>query len=64
MIWRVIKSDKLYKVELDALLAIVPDEFKSMVQGSVDQIFDQRIYQAIMSDHRPELLNRLVRERD
>jgi hypothetical protein len=47
------KYGKLYIVELDALLAIVPDEFKSIVLGSVDQFFDQAIYQAVLSDHQP-----------
>jgi hypothetical protein len=57
------KYGKLYVVELDALLAIEPDEFKSIVQGSVDQFFEQEIYQAVLSDHKPELVDRLVREK-
>jgi hypothetical protein len=43
------KYGRLYIVELDALLAIVPDEFKSMVQESVDQFFDPRIYEDVLS---------------
>ncbi|MGA9151055.1 MAG: hypothetical protein WBZ36_10780 [Candidatus Nitrosopolaris sp.] len=54
------KYGKLYVVELDALLAIVPDEFKLIVRGSVDQFFDQEIYQAVLSDNQPELVDRLV----
>jgi len=57
------KYGKLYVIELDALLAIVPDEFKRILHESVDQFFDQRIYQAVLSDHQPELLDRLVQER-
>jgi hypothetical protein len=57
------EDSKLYIVELDALLATVPDEFKSIVQGSVFQFFDQGIYQDVLSDHQPELLDRLVQER-
>lgn len=57
------KYGKLYAVELDALLAIVPGEFKSIVKGSVDQFFDQGVYQDTMSNHRPELVDRLVHER-
>jgi hypothetical protein len=57
------KYGKLYIVELDALLAIVPDEFKSIVQGSVDQFFDQEIYQAVLSDQHPELLDKIVQQR-
>jgi hypothetical protein len=50
-----IRKYKLYVVELDALLAIVPDEFKSIVQGSVDQFFNQEIYQAVLSYNQPNL---------
>jgi hypothetical protein len=57
------KYGRLYIVELDALLAIVPDEFKSIVQGSVDQFFNQGIYQAVLSDHQPEIVDKLVKER-
>ncbi|MFZ0513680.1 MAG: hypothetical protein WAM14_18885 [Candidatus Nitrosopolaris sp.] len=56
------KYGKLYIVELDALLAIVPDEFKSIVQESVDQFFDQGIYQAVLSDHQPDLLDSTRKE--
>jgi hypothetical protein len=57
------KYGKLYIVELDALLAIVPDEFKSIIQESVDQFFNQEIYQDVLSDHQPEVVDRLVQER-
>ncbi|MFZ0514802.1 MAG: hypothetical protein WAM14_24575 [Candidatus Nitrosopolaris sp.] len=57
------KYGKLYIVELDTLLAIVPDEFKSIVQESIDQFFDQRVYQGVLADHQPELLDRIVQER-
>ena len=35
------KHGELIAVGLDALLAIVPDEFKKLVQESVDQYFDE-----------------------
>ncbi|MGA9155038.1 MAG: hypothetical protein WBZ36_31020 [Candidatus Nitrosopolaris sp.] len=57
------KYGKLYVAELDALLAIVPDEFKSIVQGSIDQYFDQEIYQAVLSENLPELVEKLVHEK-
>jgi hypothetical protein len=53
----------LYIAELDALLAIVPDEFKSIVQGSVDQFFDQEVYQAVLSENQPQLVGKLVHEK-
>jgi hypothetical protein len=58
----VITYSKLYIVELDALLAILPDEFKSIVQGSVDQFFDQEIYQDFLSENQPEL-DKIAHER-
>jgi hypothetical protein len=42
---------------------IEPDEFKSIVQGSVGQFFDQVIYQAVLSDNQPELVEKLVHEK-
>jgi hypothetical protein len=57
------KYGKLYIVELDALLAIVPDKFKSIVQGSVDQFFDPEIYQAVLAENQPEMVDRLVQEK-
>jgi hypothetical protein len=38
------KHGELFAVELDALLAIVPDEFRKLVQESVDCYFDFDIY--------------------
>jgi len=57
------KYGKLYIVELDVLLAIVSDEFKSTVQGSVDEFFDKEIYQAVLSENQPEHVEKLVREK-
>jgi hypothetical protein len=57
------KYGRLYIVELDALLAIVPDVFRSVVQESVDQFFDSGIYQDVLSDHLPNVIDRLVQDR-
>lgn len=57
------KYGKLIVVELDALLAIVPEEFKIQVQESVDQFFVDDIYQRVLDEHPPELIDRLVRGR-
>jgi len=57
------KYGKLYIVELDVLLAIVSDEFKSTVQGSVDEFFDKEIYQAVLPESQPEHVEKLVREK-
>jgi hypothetical protein len=54
---------KLYAVELDALLAVIPDQFRTMVQQSVDQFFDERVYKKVLRAHRPEHIDRPVRQR-
>lgn len=57
------KYGELYIVELDALLAIEPDEFKSIVQESVDQFFDISIHQNVMSANQQEIVDKLIQER-
>lgn len=57
------KYGKLYVVELDALLAIVPEEFRTIVQESVDEFFDEAIYKAVLSKHRPNVIEKLVHQR-
>jgi hypothetical protein len=44
------KYGKLYGVELDTLLALVPEEFEKLVQDSVDQLFDQGLYKRIRAE--------------
>jgi hypothetical protein len=58
------KYGKLIAVELDALLAIAPpDEFKELVQGSVDQYFDECTYRRERKRYSPEGIRRLVHQR-
>jgi hypothetical protein len=57
------KHGKLYVVELDALLAIVPEEFKSLIQKSVDQFFNQTIYDDVWAEYTPEQIERLVQSK-
>ena len=57
------KYGKLYVVELDALLAIVPEEFKSLVQKSVDRFFNQAIYDEMLAEYTPEQIERLVQSK-
>jgi hypothetical protein len=51
---------KLYAVELDALLAVIPDQFRTMVQHSVDQFFDEKVYKKTLRAHPPEYIDTLV----
>ncbi len=57
------KHGQLYAVELDALLAYQPDEFRRIVTESVDQYFDRSIFDEVWSEHSPEAIKRLVSEK-
>jgi hypothetical protein len=54
------KYGELFAVELDALLAIVPDEFRKLVQESVDCYFDFDTYQDECNRYSPAQMRRLV----
>jgi hypothetical protein len=54
------KYGKLFAVELDALLAIVPDEFRNLVQESVDCYFDFDIYKDECNRYSQAQMRRLV----
>ena len=43
------KYGDLYAVELDALPALIPEEFKKLVLESVEQFYDKKIYAEIIS---------------
>lgn len=45
-------NGKLFQIEVDALQAYAPEEFKILVQQSVDKYFDQDIYNQVLSDPR------------
>lgn len=57
------KHGRLIAVELDALLAIVPEQFKELVQEPVDQYFDENFYEKEQAKHSPEEIMRLVRDK-
>jgi hypothetical protein len=44
---------ELFQIEVDALQAYAPDEFKRLVQQSVDQFFDENIHQQLRAEHSP-----------
>jgi hypothetical protein len=50
---------QLYAVELDALMAYVPDEFERIVKGAVDQYFDQEIWEEVLrqEEHSTEAIS-------
>jgi hypothetical protein len=43
--------------------AIVPKEFKSLVRKSIDQFYNQTIYDDIIAEYTPELIERLVQSK-
>lgn len=56
-------DDKLYQVEVDALPALKPDEFKAMILEPIDGYFDKDIYEEVLNEHSDESLNKFVNER-
>jgi hypothetical protein len=51
----------LYAVELDALPALIPDEFKKLVLESVEQFYDKKIYAEIISKHSADEIHELLK---
>lgn len=45
------KHGELFQVEVDALQAYAPEEFRTMVLDSVDQFFDESIYDKLLAEH-------------
>ena len=58
-------NGELFQIEIDALQAYAPLEFKNLVQDSVDQYFDERIYQRVLAapEHSPQKIDQLVYKR-
>jgi hypothetical protein len=58
-------NNKLFQIEVDALQAYAPEEFKNMVQQSVDKYFDQSIYNDVLFNpiHSKEAVTGLVRKK-
>jgi hypothetical protein len=57
------KYGELYAVELDALPALIPQDFKNMVIQSVDQFFHEDIHQDILSRYSSRDIARFVKNR-
>lgn len=55
------KYGKLYAVELDALPAKIPDEFRRLVVEKVEQYFDEDIYNELVEKYKPQEIRKLLR---
>jgi hypothetical protein len=57
-------NGQLFQIEVDALQAYAPEEFKNLVQQSVDRYYDLEIYSEVLSRqvHSEEGVTRLVRK--
>lgn len=40
----------LFRVELDALMAFVPEKFKEIITGSIEEYFDDLVYQDVLEE--------------
>ena len=57
------KYGDLYAVELDALPALIPVEFKKLVIQSVEQFFDKDIYAEIISKYSADEIHELLKNK-
>jgi hypothetical protein len=57
----VVENGDLYQIEIDALQKD-PERFKELVLLAVDKYFDQRVYDAVMTEFTPEYIDKLVGE--
>jgi hypothetical protein len=57
------KYGSLYAVELDALPALIPDEFKKLVIQSVERFYDDEIYTQILSNYSNNEINKLLKDK-
>jgi hypothetical protein len=54
-------EDDLFQIEVDALEAIAPEQFRNLVLQSVDEFFDEQIYRQVLNiSPRKENLNTLA----
>jgi hypothetical protein len=58
-------NGELFQIEIDALQAYAPLQFRNLVQNSVDQYFDEGIYQRVLTapEHSPQKIDQLVYKR-
>jgi hypothetical protein len=56
------KYGKLYQVEVDALPAKKPEEFKKMIIDNIDKYFDQGIYDKVLEQYSTQSVTDLVAE--
>jgi len=55
------KYGNLYAVELDALLAIAPDEFEKLLVQSIDQYFDKTIYEQNLKQYSSNEMQKIIK---
>jgi len=56
------KYGGLFAVEIDALPALIPNEFRSLVRNSVDQFFDHDIHDELMEKHSVGEIEKILKE--
>ena len=57
------KYGSLYAVELDALPALIPDEFRKLVIQSVEQFYDKNIYEEIIEKYSIDEITGLLKSK-
>lgn len=57
-------NGELFQIEVDALNALRPEDFVTLLEDSVDRHFDEDIYDEVMEDpkHQPQAIRRILRK--
>lgn len=64
MAFRLENEGNVFQIELDALNALMPEDFIAMLEGNVDKHFDESIHKKVLEDkaHSAREIRRLVRK--
>lgn len=55
-------DDDLFQIEVDALPALYPDQFKAMILDPIDEYFDKEIHKQVLEEHSDKALRKMVSE--
>lgn len=55
-------NGELFQVEVDALVAKAPDQFKELVLNSVDEFFNEVIYEEVLNEYSENDVKRIVKK--
>ena len=55
------KHNDLYQIEVDAFQAYAPEDFKKLILESVNEFYDERIYEEFIARHSPSEISKFIK---